>query len=245
MTVLNIAAIGLMTGILGTGLGGLLVLALGKPRPATLSGILGFAGGIMVAIVFADLLPEALEVGGLWPAVGGILAGVLFIMALDLVLPHTHLFESGDPGSRFIRAGLVLGLGVALHNLPEGIAIGTGYMASPELGLTLAILIGIHNVPEGMALSVPLYAGGVNGGKIVLAAGMAGVPLGVGAYFGAAVGNVSDVLLALGLGFAAGAMLYIIFHELVPGAHRMCRGYSASVGIMTGITVGLILSTML
>ncbi len=245
MDTLSIALIGLLAGVVGTSLGGLLVLALGKPRPEVISGVLGFAGGIMVSVVFADLLPEALEVGGLAPAALGVILGIAFIVGMDRILPHAHPADVQDANSRFIRAGMILCLGVGLHNLPEGIAIGTGYAADPRLGLTLALLIGAHNIPEGMALSVPLLAGGLRGLRILFIAAIAGVPLGLGAYIGAAVGNISELSLSVGLGFAAGAMLYMVFHELIPGAHRIHPGHVATVGTMVGVLVGLLLSALL
>ena len=237
----EITMIGLLAGIIGTGSGGLIALILKKPKKELLSFFLGFAGGIMLAIVFADLLPEAVEFGGILPAMAGLIVGTLLILALDLYLPHTHFFQGTDEYACYVRTGAMLGLGIAMHNLPEGIAIGAGYMASPALGLGLAITIAIHNVPEGMAMAAPMCAGGVSVKRVFLYTGMAGVPMGIGAFIGATVSNISPIVLSLALGFAGGAMLYIVFDELIPDAQKLAKGHSGTFGAVFGAIFGTIL----
>lgn len=243
MSLAYIALIGLLTGLLGTGLGGILVIFIGRPKPRGLSYLLGLAAGVMVSIVLIDLLPEAVDTGSFLLATAGLLGGALFTMLLDLLVPHIHMFEGAQRDVQLVKAGVVLSLGIALHNFPEGIAIGAGFVADPQLGFTLALLIAVHNIPEGMALAAPLYAGGVTPGPVVLAAALAGLPIGAGAYLGAVVGALSTTLLSLGLGFAAGAMLYITFHELVPEANRVYSGRASTIGLLSGVILGLLLTS--
>lgn len=243
--VLEITLIGLLAGVIGTGSGGLVALVLRKPRNEVLSFLLGFAGGIMLAIVFTDLLPEAIEFGGFLTAIIGLVAGVILLLLMDIYLPHTHFFQGTDEHACYVRTGAMLGLGIAMHNLPEGIAIGTGYVASPVTGLALAITIALHNIPEGTAMATPLCAGGTRIGRTLLYTGLAGVPMGIGAFIGAVISNISPLVLSLSLGFAGGAMLYIIFDELIPDAQKLARGHSGTFGAVFGAIAGILILTLL
>jgi zinc transporter, ZIP family len=240
-SIIQITLIGLSAGVIGTGSGAFIALFLKKPGKAALGFILGFAGGIMLAIVLNDLLPESVEAGNFVTAFTGLLLGAIFILFLDLKMPHFHFFETTDELARFIRTGTILGLGIAMHNLPEGIAIGASYVASPALGFTLALTIALHNIPEGIAMACPLCVGGMRLRWIILYTAMAGLPMGLGALIGATLGNISDLFLSLSLGFAGGAMLYIIFGELIPGAQNSGNGHAGTFGAVFGTIAGILL----
>lgn len=239
--VLRITLIGLGAGVIGTGSGAFIALFLKSPGKKLLSFFLGFAGGIMLAIVLNDLLPESIAAGNFLTAFSGLLIGAFFILLLDLKMPHFHFFEATDELARFIRTGTVLGLGIAMHNLPEGIAIGASYVASPTLGFTLAFTIALHNIPEGIAMACPLCVGGLRVRWIILYTALAGLPMGLGAFLGATLGAISDLVLSLSLGFAGGAMLYIIFGELIPGAQNAGDGHSGTFGAVFGTISGILL----
>jgi len=239
--VLTITLIGLAAGVIGTGSGTIIALFVRHPGKILLSFILGFAGGIMLAIVLIDLMPEAIEAGNFISAFIGLMIGVLFILLLDIKMPHFHFFETTEELARFIRTGTILGLGIAMHNLPEGIAIGASYVASPALGFTLALTIALHNIPEGIAMACPLCAGGMRLRWILLYTAMAGLPMGLGAFIGASLGFISPLFLSLALGFAAGAMLYIIFGELIPGAQNSGNGHAGTFGAVFGTVAGILL----
>lgn len=242
--VAQITLIGLLAGLLGTGSGGILAIFIRNPKKSLLSFFLGFSGGIMLAIVLMDLVPEAIEIGNYYYTLIGLFLGALFLLFLDERLPHFHLFE-GQEGNSYVRTGVLLGLGIALHNLPEGIAIGSGFVASPSLGLSLAITIALHNIPEGLAMACPLSAGGLKISKIFLFTFLAGLPMGIGAFIGASIGTLSPVILSLALSCAGGAMLYIIFNELIPGAHDLAAGQSGTVGAVSGIIIGILLLALI
>lgn len=237
-----ITLIGLLSGVIGTAGGGLTVVAIKKIDNRAMSLLLGFAAGIMAAISFLDLIPEAIHEGTLYSAMFGLLLGIGIIGFLDLKFPHRHFSLRKDGGKkegRYIKTGVLLAIGIALHNLPEGVAIGAGFMVSYQTGILLAVLMAVHNFPEGMAVGAAMCVGGVKASKVMLICAMAGVPMGIGALIGGFLGGVSTLALSVSLGFAAGAMLYIVFDELIPDAHRKAEGHSAIFGILAGIMIGI------
>ena len=157
--------------------GAVAVMIFGMPGKNFLSGMLGFAAGVMLAISFFDLMPEALAHGSMTSTVIGFLLGVVLMYFLDRFIPHMHLSSNGTiakknkqapaADNKILQAGYLIFLGIALHNIPEGLAIGAGLEASPELGLYIAIALGLHNIPEGAAVAGPLRAGGLPVAKVV------------------------------------------------------------------------------
>lgn len=240
--------IGLTAGVLGTLGGGLAVVAVKNVRDQFLSVLLGVSAGIMASISFLDLIPESIEEGTIFSAMFGILLGIVIIGILDMNFPHRHFSMSKDgetDHSKYLKTGILLSIGIALHNLPEGVAIGASFMVSFSTGLGVAVLIAIHNFPEGMAVAAAMCVGGVKTSKILLITALAGVPMGIGAFIGVILSGVSTLALSVSLGFAAGAMLYIIFDELIPDAHRKAEGHSAIMGILAGILLGILFIELL
>lgn len=237
----RVTLVGLLTGVIGTGLGGYIIAVIGRPEKRVLSSILGFSGGIMLAIIFVDLVPEGMEIGGVTSTFLGLLLGVALLALLDFFLPHTHFSGEQDQTAHYVRMSVIMGLGIAMHNLPEGMAIGAGYAVSDLTGWRLMITMLIQNIPEGMAMAGPMAAAGVGCFKCVSITAIAGIPMGAGAWLGAVIGNVSPVSLAVSLGFAAGAMLYIVFDELIPEAQAQAEGHSGTFGAVLGVIVGIAL----
>lgn len=145
-------------------------------------------------------------------------------------------------------AGIVMASAIALHNMPEGMTIGASYASNDGVmgsaALVLAILIGLHNIPEGMAVSVPLISGGMSKGKAVLITALSGVPTIIGALLGYLIGDVGAIGLALSLGFASGAMLYVVFGEIIPQAILMYRSKLPTFSTILGAMVGLLIIYM-
>ena len=142
-------------------------------------------------------------------------------------------------------AGLVMASAIALHNVPEGMTIGASYASNNGVmgsaALILAVLIGLHNIPEGMAVSVPLISGGMSKPKAVLITALSGVPTILGALLGYAIGDIGAVGLALSLGFASGAMLYVVFGEILPQAILMYHSKLPSFTVIAGVLVGILI----
>ena len=133
-----------------------------------------------------------------------------------------------------------LAIGIALHNLPEGLAIGAGYMNSASLGATIAISLALHNVPEGIATAIPLHMGGMEKWKVVLLVTMAGLMTPLGTFLGAAILQVNANAVSLALALAAGAMIYIVSDELIPQSHEY-HSHAANLGLVAGFVLGYVI----
>ena len=167
---------------------------------------------------------------------------------LDELIHSDHLEHhraNNDSKLSLFVAGVVMACAIALHNVPEGMTIGAAYASNNgALGgaaIVLAILIGLHNIPEGMAVSVPLIAGGMPKWKAVLITASSGIPTIIGALLGYILGEIGPVGLALSLGFASGAMLYVVFGEILPQAILMYRSKRPAFSAIGGMLVGLLI----
>lgn len=241
--VFYIALVGLIAGVGGTFTGSFIVLLVREIKESLLAFVLGVSAGIMTVVVFLDLLPEALEIGSLGSTLLGMALGVMLIVIMDQLFLHSNFTEK--TGGNYFKSGILLTVSIALHNFPEGLAIGIGFSAESILGFGLAVLMGIHNFPEGMAMATTLSLAGLGNTAIMLIVFFSGIPMGIGALVGAYLGSISSYILSLSLGFAAGAMLYITFDDLIPNAHSKNQGGRAILGILSGIFLGIILSSML
>jgi ZIP family zinc transporter len=227
--------------MIGTGLGGLLTMFLKNPTKRFMAVLLGFTSGIMVSVVCFDLLPEAFGMGGVMLSLAGIVLGVGAILVIEEFIPE-RVSEKYSDGFDFVKSGILLGIGIAIHNFPEGLAVGSGFAASDYLGLGLAIVIGLHDMPEGVAMAAPLKMGGIKRLKILIYTVLAGIPMGLGAFVGELLGEISHTLICLCLSFAGGAMLYITCGELLPKTHNIYKGRISTIGMIVGIICGIIIS---
>lgn len=139
-----------------------------------------------------------------------------------------------------LKAGVIMLLAIALHNLPEGMAIGATGAGNTQTGILIAIIIAVHNIPEGMAISAPLASGGVKGWKTVLLTALAGAATVLGAVIGLAVGGISKLASGICMGLAGGAMLYVTFCEILPQSILMEEGRVPAVSMLVGIICSMI-----
>ena len=245
--------LGLMIPFLGTALGSAMVFFIKNKMSSGLQKLLlGFASGVMIAAsVWSLLIPaieRAEEAGQLgWiPAAGGFALGVAFLLVLHNVIPHLHPGERDPEGlpSRWERPTLLF-TAVTLHNIPEGMSIGAGFAIQDDgavsMGLMLAVLIGLHNIPEGMAVTVPLVAGGMGRAKAILLTACSGLPMLIGAWLGVWLGDIGPLGLCCSLGFASGAMLYVVFGEIIPQSILMYRSRVPAILVVVGMLIGMCL----
>ena len=283
MDYLAIIVITFISGVVGTGLGGVIGAVLKRDSKKVVSLLLSFAAGIMLAVVCFDLMSEPINMmregtlGWYTPLI--VVAAVIFGYAvvyllnyfidkrtnhevshidanhpttaddLDELIHSNHYESHRSSKSNLFVAGLVMMTAIALHNLPEGMVIGASYAITPDIvknlftgsGFIMAIVIGLHNIPEGMAVSVPLISGGMSKTKAALLTALSGLPTVIGALIGFALGGINDIMLTLSLGFASGAMLYVVFGELMPEAILMWKSKLPALSLFIGVLVGFLL----
>lgn len=237
-----ITIIGLIAGTAGTGIGGISAFFINRKSKRFLSFLLEFSAGLMTAVVCFDLLPEAFEIGSLKTGIVGIILGVGAIVFADSILDRFKMLKNYSNGNTLTRAGILLAIGIAAHNFPEGVAVGSSFNASSILGVSLAGVIALHDIPEGLAMAAPLRAGGMSKWKVVFITILSGLPTGIGAFLGGLIGQASNYAISMCLGFAGGAMLYIVSGELIPESKGLHRGRISTFGNIFGIISGIFVS---
>ncbi len=239
----EVTIIGLISGIIGTGTGGLMAFFVRDISNKILGVILEFSSGLMLAVVCFELIPEAFEYGGELLTFTGIVSGVFAIIIIENQIKKMDYFKRASRNTGLLRAGILTAVGIALHNFPEGFAVGSGFEASLKLGMTITAVIAIHDIPEGIAMALPMRFGGLTRFKALWYTVLSGVPMGFGAFFGALLGGISSKFIGVCLGFAGGAMLYIIYSELIPESKKLYKGRLPALGNIFGILCGIIVAS--
>ena len=239
-----------------TGVGALPVLAARVLSRKAQSSMLGFGAGVMLAATAFSLVVPGIEAAavlaqsrfaavaivGLALALGG-----LAMLGLDRALPHEH-FVKGVEGGRAgeLRRIWLFVAAIALHNLPEGLAVGVGFGGGDiNNGIPLALGIAVQNIPEGLVVAVALVAAGYTPRFGAAIAALTGLLEPLGGLFGAGALGVSETMLPWGLGFAAGAMLFVVSHEIIPESHRNGHERHATLGLIAGFVLMMSLDTAL
>lgn len=242
--ILQTTLIGLFFGTFGTTLGGIIGILFKMPSNKFLSFILSFASGLMMAIICFDLIPEALEITSIFSVIFGTFTGIIMMIFCDLVVQNKFSNKRALQQNSLLKTGIIVSIGLAIHNFPEGLAIGSGFEASISLGVSLALAICLHDIPEGISMAVPMKNGGMKKSKVIFLVILSGITTGIGAFFGAIVGNISEQVIAVCLSFAAGAMLYIVSGELIPESNKLYKGRMSAVGNMLGFIIGIFATTL-
>ncbi|MDO6449432.1 ZIP family metal transporter [Oceanobacillus profundus] len=246
-----------------TALGAAFVFTTKTMNQKLFDGMLGFAGGVMIAASFWSLLAPALEMaeGGVlpaWlPAAIGFMLGAVFLWGVDKLIPHLHPnlkreeAEGIHPDRR--RRSTLLVFAITLHNIPEGLAIGVAFgavaadfpSASLPAAIALAIGIGIQNFPEGTAVSMPLRREGMSRRKSFMYGQFSGMVEPISAVIGVLAVTMMEPLLPFALSFAAGAMIFVVAEEVIPSSHENGNKDLASMCLIMGFTVMMILDVAL
>lgn len=246
-----------------TALGAALVFTTKAFNQKLMDSMLGFAGGVMIAASFWSLLSPALDMAEdngtiAWiPAAIGFMLGGIFLWGINKILPHLHpnspieQAEGIQPSKK--KRSTLLVLAITIHNIPEGLAIGVAFgavaagfpSASPTGAIALAIGIGIQNFPEGVAVSMPLRREGMSRRKSFLYGQFSGMVEPIAAVIGALAVIIMQPLLPYALSFAAGAMIFVVAEEVIPGSQEEGNKDLASMSLMIGFTIMMILDVAL
>ncbi len=197
----------------------------------------------MLAISVFELIPHAIDIGGMKISIIAFLAGTIFISIVDLLLPHIRFnVKEKGMGLKIFKVGMLVAIGISIHNVPEGFVIGVGYQYTPDLGLLIAAAIALHNIPEGLITVLPLYAGGFSKTKSVLIALLSGLVEPIGAILAYFFLSGFPSLIPTSLAFASGVMIFITIDELIPVAIQYeKKQHIVALGIVIGIAALLLL----
>lgn len=231
--------IGLGVGGVGIGLGGVAAYGIGQYANKIIGLLFAGCAGMILSILGLELLPESIATGGFIPTVIGIVIGILVIVRVEHLFHRIVIITDNPRSSLFIQSGILLALGVAIHNFPVGFAMGAGLANKSEIGMDLATIMLFHNLPEGFAISLPLIIGGLGGSIIPIIAAIVSLPAGLGALFGSSFQRVNPGLLSGLFGLAIGTIFYVSWHELLLQSLKMTRKPGLILSLYVGVLIGI------
>lgn len=234
-----------------TGVGALPIFFVHDIPKKLLDILLGFAAGVMLAATSFSLIIPAIEAGGggitgAGITLIGILAGGMFLDQLDRIFPDTNLLKGPGQNHDNLRRAWLFVTAITVHNFPEGMAVGVAFGSGDiNNGMTVALAIGMQNIPEGLAVALPLLREGYSRSKAFLVALASGLVEPVGGILGVTIMRFAAPLLPLGLSFAAGAMLFVISHEIIPETQKGMSSKAATHALMLGFVIMMFLDNVL
>ncbi len=213
--ILNISFLGLIFGMVGTTAGGVIGSIINISKSKYLSFMLEFTAGLMLSVICFELIPESLSLSSISYSIAGIILGVIAMILCDNRINSKYRYTNLGKSNNLLKTGIIIAIGLAIHNFPEGLAIGSGFDSSEKLGYALAIAICMHDIPEGVSIALPLKQGGMKKSKAIFYTMISGITTGIGALAGALIGKISEISISISLAFAAGAMLYIVSRRII------------------------------
>jgi ZIP family zinc transporter len=240
-----------------TGVGALPVFVRTRVSHRTYDAALGLAAGIMIAASVFGLILPGMEEGSLRSVILGVFLGGFSLLAANRLIPHLHAHfrglqgESGAPADpereSTLRRALLIGGAITLHNAPEGLAMGVAFASGlEEVALLLALVIGLQNVPDGFAFAVPMSDTGMSNGRVLVYTTLSGlVPQVVAAVFGFGLVAVATGVFPVAAGFAAGAMMAVVFREMIPSSHGHGYADAATAAFLVGFSLLVVVDQLL
>jgi ZIP family zinc transporter len=227
---------------LATGAGALPVLFTKQISDRFLDVMLGFSAGVMLAATSFSLIVPAIDLGGPWVAVFGLILGAIVLHLVDRFVPHFHpIMGPEGPPSKMSKVWLFV-IAITIHNFPEGLAVGVSFgSGDAAAGLVIALAIGLQNMPEGLAVALPLRREQYSRKKALGYATLTGLVEPIGGLLGVALISVFQQILPWGLAFAAGAMLFVVSDEMIPESHRKGFAREATFGLIAGFVLMMFL----
>jgi len=231
--------------VLGPVIGSLIGI-IKKPSDRFMYNMLAFAGGVMIAIAFLELIPESIELSSIWITVSGIVIGSIFMFGLDRTIPHIHpeLCEQ-EQGRNLKRTATYLIFGIFLHNIPEGMAMAIGAVSDIKVSIIIALAIAVHNIPEGICTSAPYYKVTGKRLKSFLVSSSTAIPLLIGfviAYF--VFQHIPTNIIGFIVGATAGLMIYIVADELIPTSCCKLTNHTTIFSLILGVLFVILLGLL-
>ncbi|MDF2505266.1 MAG: putative divalent heavy-metal cations transporter [Clostridium sp.] len=226
--------------LLGTLIGSSVGLLIKNPSKRLLGALIGLAAGIMLSVVVFDLIPECIKKWNFASTIGTSLIGIAIIAFADKLTS-----KKGVHSNKHLQIALLTAIGLMLHNFPEGIIMGCGFIVGGSLGIKMCILIAVHDIPEGIAVAAPMVASKIDPLKIFIYTALTALPTAFGATMGIFIGGVSESVLGTSLGLASGIMLYVVCGKMIPEANTIYSGITTTLGILMGFLLGLAMCTVL
>jgi len=229
---------------ISTTLGSLIAFLIKKREPkfCYLCVAFGFSAGVMIFISFTELLAQGIENTNLLTAISGFFAGILLIFLIDFLIPHTYEEESYENGKgKLKRTAILLTLGIAIHNFPEGIAVMFSSISNIRLGILIALAIALHNIPEGIAVSLPVFYATKSRKKAFWYSFLSGIaePIGAVLSFLFLYQFLNNFILGIILSAVAGIMVFISFDELLPYVYKHKESHKQQHLSMLGLFLGM------
>lgn len=231
-----IILLGGIIALLGTVAGTCLGTIIKNPTNKTLSVALGFSSGLMLSVVMFDLIPEATHSIEFIVVFSFIILGMLAMFFVDVSIGKGNALKD-----KSMKVALLASIGLMLHNIPEGIIMGSSFLIAKSFGLKLCFILTLHDIPEGLAVAAPLLAAKLKPAKVITYGVITAMPTAFGVWLGMYLGTVSEQLIAICLSIASGVMLYITCGELIPEAIQLNEGMTGPAGLITGIICGLLI----
>jgi len=227
---------------LSTVIGGIIVLFFKVNNKKNMGFFLGLSAGVMLFLSFMELMPNAIKDVGNIPAYISFFIGIFIIGAIDFLLPHHYIQEKACANShqpKLFSTGIMVTLGIAIHNFPEGIAVFLSSYTDIKLGILLAFSIMIHNIPEGIAVAAPIYAATRSKRKVFQSVFFSGIaePIGAIVAFFILRPYITSHLLSHLFAVIAGIMVFISFDELLPACYKETEGHNTIVGVIVGMLI--------
>ncbi len=239
---------------LSTTVGSAVAIIYREPGPRFMAFTLGFTAGVMILVSFSELLPQGILAIGFTNAHIGFFIGIVALFMVDMFFPHSYIMEtpedagvSNNHDAKLKKAAVLVAIGIAIHNFPEGMVTFAGALKDIDLGVALAVAISIHNIPEGIAVAVPIYAVTRSAKRAFKWSFLSGISEPVGALLAAVVlmPFLSDVTLGWALSVVAGFMVFISLDELLPVANSYMEEHVAIAGVIAGMVIMAVSLAML
>lgn len=206
---------------------------------------MGFTAGLLLSFVCFEILPIAFITWGLYYAIAGIIIGVVVSVFIESKISFNEISNKKEYNYKFLKSALLIGIAISLHNIPEGIALGSLLQYNFKAGITMAILISIHCFPESLSICIPLLKSGISIKTLIIYCFFLALPMGFGCFVGGLLSGISGLFTSLCLSFASGVMLYITCGEMIPESKNIWSGRITSVFSCFGFVLGIVIINIL